>query len=126
MRETVRSLRIYLFLTGTLSTLIYLSHLVSADLAMVARAIAFLGFLTSAGLLYVAVLVRKLLVEAPQRILGILYANMAFAGVIFALSLASTGVNLGAVIGIVILVYLRSNVIRLSNEENAGEEAIAA
>jgi len=129
MRETVRSMRIYLFLSGALSSLIYLSHVVAADSSLVARAVASVGLVTAAGLLYVAVAIRSLLVEAPGRILGILHANMAYAAVILALSLVALGANGGAgkvVFGLLILVYLRANVIRLAKEESASAETVAA
>lgn len=131
MRETVRSLRIYLVLCGTLTTVIHLANLaklVSSGGAPLALLLTGSGFLTAASLLYAGFRLRHLLKNQASRLYAILYANMAFVGLVLVLVLpGGDPFSIGQLgIGLLILWYIRSNARRLSNEVATPPQSAAA
>ena len=119
MRETVRSLRIYLVLCGVWGTAANLSTLLSADRPL-AVILALVGTIATAGVLYLGVRLSHLLRERPDHALGILHFNMAVVGLFLAVSLAVGAGGVGTAqlgLGLLILWYIRGNVKRLAAQE---------
>ena len=129
MRETIRSLQIYLLLGGLLSTGVNAWIMASADSTSLARALAFFGMIGGLGWLYIAVAFKKLLVSALERIKVILYFSMAYVSAVFLSSLYLVGPTLDSMrvtLSFIVLWYIHRNVKRLSREEAARAEPIAA
>jgi hypothetical protein len=129
MRETIRSLQIYMLLGGLLSSGVNAWIVASADSTSLARALAFFGLFGGLGWLYVAVAFEKHLVSAPERIKVILYFSMAYVSAVFLSSLYLVGPTLDSMritLSFIVLWYIHTNIKRLSREEAASAEPIAA
>jgi hypothetical protein len=129
MRETVRSLRIYLVLTGTLSILLHLAALASGNALSAAGVLQLVGAVAAGGLFYVGLRLPQLLAENFGRALAVVHLNMGFIALVLILSLAggAPGLGLGQlVVGLVILLYIRTNLRRLSVEASVTAQPSAA
>jgi len=127
MRETVRSLRAYLFLSGGLSMAMHAATIGAGDRPFPVVALSVLGLLAAAGLFYMAVRLPRLLRDDLERALAIIYFNMfALSVILVVVAMAgASGIALGQVVlGLLILWYIRANLKRLSAEQVA--EATAA
>lgn len=119
MRETVRSLRIYLGISGTLSFLVGGTQLLSGRLPLWLSALLLCGLFASAGLLYLAFQLRSILRDDLDRGLLIVHANLVYSAACLMVVLRTVGPGMAVgqiAIGIMILVYIRQNMRRLSAE----------
>jgi hypothetical protein len=126
MRETVRSLRIYLSLSGVLGTFAYGSTIATGEVEGVGFALVLVGVALALSYIYLAVQLPVLLRTAPSRIATILKIGLGY--LLFLIVLAAIGgavANMGSgILGILITWYLLVNVRRLARE--AREEAVVA
>lgn len=122
MRETVRSLRIYLALSGTLGALVNLGQIAHGSLPGWLTLIVAVGLAANLGLLYLAIRLRPILRGELDRGLHIVHGNVTYMVTILGLVLLQQGAGLVAAqvgLGLLILWYIRRNLIRLA----AGEQA---
>ena len=122
MRETVHSLRIYLVLCGVWGTAANLLGLVSSRLSPF-DILAVASFVASVCLIYLGIRLRPLLKDRVHHALAILYLNMAVGAVALVLCLVvgARGVLVGQLgVALLILWYIRANVMRLAAQEVSG------
>jgi len=129
MRETIRSLRIYFFISGAVSVFVNLEPALAAGNAFQYRALAAYGVAAGLSLLAAGFIARTAISEKSERLLRILYFGMGYVLANLAATVLIVGASAGAirlVLPLLVLLYLRSNVIRLSTESYASADPVAA
>ena len=128
MRETVRSLRIYLGICGALGILTSGAQVVSPRVPLWLSALFLLGAAASAALLYLAIRLPHVLQYDLERGLLIVHANLAYSAIwlVLVLAIVGPGMTFGQLVfGVVILLYIRQNLRRLSAEAICGAASAA-
>jgi hypothetical protein len=129
VRETIRSLRIYLVFSGVVGTIANLNGLVPGASSWVGVLFAIAGATASAGLLYTGLRLPHLLRHQPAQALAIVYFNMGVASValLAVLAFGGTGVGIAQLaFGLLVLWYIHINMKRLAASEASPTEALAA
>lgn len=118
MRETVRSLRIYLVLAGVVSSLRNAGGLLKSESAL-ETAISLVGVVISIAFVYVGFRLAWLLPMAPQQVLTVLLASAAYLvglGVLAVMTGTVSAILPTVAIGLLITWYLYVNAKRLAAE----------
>jgi hypothetical protein len=129
MRETIRSLQIYLLIGGLLSAGVNAWVLVSADSTSVARGLSLFGLIGAIGWLYVATAFKRLIAAAVFQIKAMLYFSVAYVATVFIISLSMVGPtasSMRVVFSFIVLWYIHRSVTRLSSKDAVSGEPIAA
>ncbi len=118
MKETPRSLSIFLVVVGIWGLLGNLGGMADADGNIILILLLLTGFVMSGAFLYLGFSLRSNLVKSSRQIIRVLYASMIYFGILFALSLF--GGDLAEAIAVsarlLIVWYVSRNVRRLSVE----------
>jgi len=129
MRETVRSLRVYLVLCGVMGTLGSLGLIASGRASLVEALFGVASTAAALGLLYLGVRLQHLLRHGVDRALAILYCNIALSAVALAILVAFRGPGLGiaqVTVSLAVFWYIQVNVKRLARIESAPADPLAA
>ena len=121
MKESIVSLKAYFIIIGMIGLAIGLAHSISGSNAI----ISLIGVAFSVSYLYIGITLRKLLIESPEVLERIIYANIAYIILSFLFGLFS-GLSVSLirlVIGLLINWYLLNSVKRLSIDESTKDKS---
>lgn len=126
MQETPRSLRLYLVLVGAVGTLSQLPSVLAEEGGPLARFLSLVGVAISLGYAWAGFTLKTSIITIPQRIEQVLITGTVYAIfiavilIIFAPQAPETpGAIAGAVLGLLMTIYLLKNVRRLAKEGRA-------
>lgn len=129
MKETVRSLRIYLVLSGALGLFSNIAQLAQQIRSTSSVMINLLFAALCASLLFCGARLKTLIVGNPKSIVAVLHAgiglNLAFIALLLWVGGAAVPIA-RSVLGVLLLMYLRANVLRLAGDEATRPVSAAA
>jgi hypothetical protein len=122
MKETVRSIKMYLILVAVIGLILNSQVLTASPTNPLLLIIGLIGMAFSLAFLYMGIRLRPLLVKSPKLIKNILLGSIIYQFIIFLLKLLngfdpSSVIQLGG--AILIISYVIKNVERLSQEEKS-------